>query len=153
LHKGLERVSYLLGTWRGEGKGRYPTIDDFAYGEEVKFWHDGRPLLFYAQRTWNLETDGPMHSETGFWRPQRDGSIEIVLAHTFGCVEIQEGTVEGNRIGTKSKGVVSTSSAKDVVALARHYSVDGDTLSYELEMQFDDNELQNHLSGTLTRQS
>jgi hypothetical protein len=34
VHKGIEPISYLLGTWRGEGKGRYPTIEDFSYGEE-----------------------------------------------------------------------------------------------------------------------
>lgn len=151
LHKGVERVSFLLGTWRGEGKGRYPTIDDFTYGEELRFWHDGRPLLFYASRTWNLESQAPMHSESGFWRPQRDGTIELVLAHTFGCVEIQEGSVNGTRIETRSKHVVSTTSAKEVAGLSRVYSVDGDALSYEIEMAFGDHHLQNHLSGNLQR--
>ena len=151
MHKGLERVSFLLGTWRGEGEGRYPTIDDFSYGEELRFWHDGRPLMFYAQRTWNLESEAPMHSETGFWRPQRDGSIELVLAHTFGCVEIQEGTIEQTTISTRSKEIASTTSAKNVAGLSRVYTVDGGTLSYELQMAFEDNELQNHLTGKLER--
>ena len=151
LHKGLEQISFLLGTWRGQGKGHYPTIDDFTYGEEIRLWHDGRPLIFYSQRTWNLENEMPMHSETGFWRPQRDGSIEIVLAHTFGCVEIQEGRVDGSRIETRSKELASTTSAKEVVGLARSYTADGDSLHYELQMAFGEHELQTHLEGNLTR--
>ena len=152
LHKGLEGISYLIGTWKGQGKGNYPTIDDFTYGEEVRFWHDGRPLVFYAQKTWNLDTEMPMHSETGFWRPQRDGSIEIVLAHTFGCVEIQEGRVDGDRIETRSKEIASTTSAKDVVGLSRRYTVDGDSLHYELQMAFGEHALQPHLAGRLARE-
>jgi hypothetical protein len=47
--------------------------------------------------------------------------------------------------------VASTTTAKDVAGLSRTYSIDGDTLTYQLEMAFGDNELQNHLSGTLQR--
>lgn len=39
LHGDLQPLAFLLGTWRGEGKGEYPTIVPFAYGEEVRFWH------------------------------------------------------------------------------------------------------------------
>ncbi len=151
LHKGLQRLAFLLGTWRGEGAGRYPTIDEFVYGEELRFWHDGRPILFYSQRTWSLETEMPMHSEMGFWRPQRDGTIEAVLAHTFGIVEIQEGSVEGKRIALRSKRLASTPSAKEVAELSRTYDVQGDLLACELQMAFGEEPLQNHLSSTLRR--
>jgi hypothetical protein len=44
LHPVLQPVSCLLGTWRGEGEGGYPTIQSFKYGEEIKLWHSGKVL-------------------------------------------------------------------------------------------------------------
>lgn len=46
LHEHLQGVSWLLGKWRSEdGKGTYPTIDDFKYCEEIEFTHVGQPNL------------------------------------------------------------------------------------------------------------
>ncbi len=151
LHKGLEPIAFLLGTWRGEGKGRYPTIEPFSYGEEVTFSHFGRPVLLYSQRTWAIEDGAPMHSETGFFRPQADGSIELVLAHTFGAVEIEEGRIDGTRIEMRSRSVDSTGTAKPIEAMTRTLEVDGDVLSYSVAMAYGDHPLQEHLEARLQR--
>jgi hypothetical protein len=46
IHPVLEQsVSFLLGTWRVEGEGGYPTIQSFKYGEEIKLWHVGKVIL------------------------------------------------------------------------------------------------------------
>jgi hypothetical protein len=151
LHALVQPISFLLGTWKGEGKGEYPSIEPFSYGEEVRFWHVGRPWLGYSQRTWNLDNNAPMHSEMGYWRPQEDGSIEVVLAHAFGVVEVQEGTVTGSRVELKSRDLVSTSTAKEVSGLARTFEVDGDRLTYEVAMAYGEHPLQSHLSAELRR--
>jgi hypothetical protein len=151
VHSALEDISFLVGTWRGEGKGEYPTIDPFTYGEEVRFWHDGRPFLFYTQRTWNPASKAPMHSESGFWRPQEDGAIEVVLAHGFGVAEIQEGQVHGRRFELRSRSLSSTSTAKSIREVARTYEVADDVLTYAVAMAYDDTPLTHHLGAELRR--
>lgn len=151
LHQDLEGISFLVGTWQGEGKGEYPTIDPFTYEEEIRFWHDGRPFLFYAQRTWNPASRAPMHSESGFWRPQADGATEVVLAHGFGLAEVQEGHVHGQRFELRSRSLSSTSTAKAIREVTRIYAVAGDVLSYELAMAYDETPLTHHLGAELRR--
>ena len=96
LHPDLASVAFLLGAWQGHGKGSYPTIETFEYDEEIRFWHVGKPLLSYTQRTWHPAKGFAMHAEMGFWRPQPGGRVEIVLAHPTGIAEVQEGTVDGD---------------------------------------------------------
>src|ERR1700676_1955889 len=50
-------LSFLLGRWKGTGKGGYPTIEDFDFAQEVSFSHIGKPYLIYTSRTWRLTTD------------------------------------------------------------------------------------------------
>jgi hypothetical protein len=151
LHHALEPLAFLVGTWRGAGSGKYPRIDDFEYGEEVRFWHYGRPVLAYSQTTWSLASGAPMHTEMGYWRPAGEGAVEVVLAHAFGIAEIQEGTVDGTTIVLRSKSLTSSSTANRVEALTRTFRCDGDTLRYDVQMAFGANELQPHLEAALER--
>ena len=151
LHPDCVPIVALLGTWAGEGRGEYPTIPSFAYGEEVRFWHVGKPFLAYTQKTWALDDGRPLHAEAGYWRPKPDGRIEIVLAHPTGVAEIQEGTVAGGVVDVRSSVVAKTATAKDVTALARVFRIDGDTLSYDVQMAAVGLPLTHHLSATLKR--
>jgi hypothetical protein len=150
LHGALRPLAFLLGTWRGTGAGKYPGIDDFEYGEETRFWHYGRPVLAYAQRTWSVASGAPMHSEMGFWRPAGEG-IEVVLSHAFGITEILAGAVDGERITLRSESLASAPTAKRVEAIARTIEVTGDALTYDVQMAFGENELQPHLRAELQR--
>jgi hypothetical protein len=135
----------------GAGTGTYPTVDDFTYGEEARFWHSGKPHLLYSQRTWDATTGAPMHAETGFWRPQEDGSIELVLSHSFGLTEISTGTVSGRRIEVSGHSLVPAPSAKPVTSVERAYTVDGDVLEYSFGMAAAEQPLQAHLLARLQR--
>jgi hypothetical protein len=149
LHQLLEPVAWLLGTWTGEGEGFYPTIERFGYGEETRFWHSGKPLFSYLQRTWSLADGSPLHSEAGFWRPQPDGTIELVLAHGFGIAEVSEGKVDGRRIELQSRSLFPSSTANHVTKLRRIVTLDGTDLTYEIAMAAGDQPLQGHLRARL----
>jgi hypothetical protein len=151
LHPSLEPVAWLLGTWTGEGEGFYPTIESFGYGEESRFWHSGKPLISYLQRTWSLDDGTPLHSEAGFWRPQEDRTIELVLAHGFGVAEVSEGRVEGRRIEVTSRALTRSSSANRVESVRRVVMLEGDDLTYDIAMAAAEQPLQGHLRAGLHR--
>ena len=153
MHEALTPIAFLLGTWRGEGTGVYPTIDGFGYGEEIHFWEVGKPFLAYTQRTWTLAPEpAPMHAESGYWRPQPGGKLEVVLAHPTGIAEIQEGTVAGTSIELTATKLALTSTAKKVEALTRRFELaEPDLLRYEVGMAAAGQPLQVHLRAELRR--
>jgi hypothetical protein len=151
LHPSLEPVAWLLGTWTGEGEGFYPTIESFGYREESRFWHSGKPLISYLQRSWSLDDGTPLHSEAGFWRPQEDRTIELVLAHGFGVAEVSEGRVEGRRIEVTSRSLTRSSSANRVESVRRVVMLEGDDLTYDIAMAAAEQPLQGHLKARLHR--
>jgi hypothetical protein len=148
----LVRLSFLVGTWRGGGRGVFPTIDAFDYGEDMVFEHVGDPFLLYTQRSW-LASDGtPLHFERGFLRPgAREGDVELALAHPLGLTEISEGRVDGTTLELATREVGRTSTGAAVRALARRYRVDGETLRYELDMATDETPMTRHLTAELRR--
>lgn len=157
----LEPLRGLLGTWRGEGTGSYPTIESFRYLEEVRFWHVGKPFLGYEQRTRSPETRLPMHTESGFWRvllAADDASsgttaLEVVIAHPTGIAEILVGEANGPRLTVATTNVARTPTAKEVTAVERRFLLDDedDTLSYEVHMAAVGQPMQLHLVATLHR--
>jgi THAP4-like, heme-binding beta-barrel domain len=151
LHPEVEALAGLLGTWRGEGAGRYPTITGFRYGEEVRFWHVGKPFLAYAQKTWSLDDGRPLHAESGYWRAKPGGVVEVVLAHPTGIVEVQEGRQDGGLIELRSTTMAGSSTAKEVTALHRRFELDGDRLTYTVAMEAVGQPLQHHLAAELLR--
>ena len=151
VHPQAAPLASLLGTWTGRGRGRYPTIAEFEYLEEVRFWHTGRPWIGYEQRTWHPESRAPMHSEAGYWRPLPDGAIEVVLSHAFGISELLEGELTEDGFSLRSKSIVSTSTAKRVDGTERVYRLADGALTYDVAMAFGGQAMQNHLTAELHR--
>jgi hypothetical protein len=149
LHPDVAPLGFLLGSWMGEGKGFYTTIEPFEYGEEIRLSHVGKPFLAYNQRTWALDDGRPLHSETGFWRMAGADRVELVVAHPNGHAEVAEGELRGTSISLATTTLASTSTAKQVVALERDINVVGETLTYELRMAAVGQPLEGHLQAEL----
>lgn len=156
LHPDLAELAILIGTWRGNGHGVYPTIESFDYVEEVTIGHIGKPFLSYAQRTRRAgdhpEAGEPLHAESGYWRPAGPGGVELVIAQPSGIVEVEEGTIEGSIIHLNGTTVATTTTAKEVRSVERRIEVEGDTLTYELWLGAVGQEHQLHLTATLLRE-
>lgn len=154
-HPSLAPLLYLLGRWEGAGVGGYPTIESFRFGQEISFSHNGKPYLIYSSRTWLLDDEGaigrPLAMETGFWRPQPDNQLEVLLAHPTGFVEVYLGQVSGTKIEMATDAVVRTSSAKEVTAGRRLYGLIGTDLGYAYDLAAVGQPLQPHLSAQLKR--
>ncbi len=153
LHPSLAPVAALLGTWRGPGRGEYPTISSFEYTEEITFTDMGKPFLHYVQRT--QSPDGaPMHTETGYLRVTGDGGVEFTLAQPTGQTELAEGPLtagpDGFTCELRSR-VVNAASAKHVDATTRRLELSGDRLTTAFAMAAVGVPMTHHLSSVLQR--
>jgi THAP4-like, heme-binding beta-barrel domain len=159
LNDALLPLLPLIGVWRGEGEVVYPTIDGpFHFGQQITVAHDGRPFASWEARSWLLDGPGgqvvrPAAREVGWWRPQPDGTIELLLAHQTGVVEIFYGVARTQTSWElQTDAVVRTASAKEVTAATRLYGiVDGGDLAYVDERAMTGQELQPHTSARLAR--
>jgi hypothetical protein len=154
-HPDIAPLSFLLGRWEGAGVGGYPTIESFRFGQELSFTHNGKPFLIYTSRTWLLDEDGvpgrPLGTEAGYWRPQPDDQVEVLLVHPTGVAEIYLGQITGTRVEMSTDAVIRTASAKEVTAGHRLYGLVGDDLAYAYDMAAVGESLQPHLSAQLKR--
>jgi hypothetical protein len=158
LHEQCLGLLPLIGVWRGAGEVVYPTIDGpFAFGQQIVLAHDGRPFLSYESRAWLLGPDGeilrPAARETGFWRPQANGELEVLITHATGISEIFYGRARNlTSWEIETDAVVRTATAKDVTASHRLYGlVEGGDLAYVDERAMMGQPLQPHLSARLSR--
>ncbi|KAN0026181.1 hypothetical protein ACTFIV_007165 [Dictyostelium citrinum] len=155
----ISKVSYLLGKFKGTGLGEYPTISPFNYTEEIEFSNNGKPFIFYQQKTWNANGQ-PLHSESGYMRFPPNGKIELVISEPTGITEIYDGELMGENNETitfKLTNIQRTPTAKPphTTNVIRKFTFDqnANTLSYTMDMATTTTtDLTHHLSATLQKQ-
>src|SRR5262245_23164175 len=137
------RLSALVGTWKGEGKGRFPTITPFNYLEECVFSsNDCEPIIHFEQKTWVKSTDEtngkPLHWESGFIRATEDGKVEISNAQNGGRVEVLRGAIDEPAYleGIILLQLTSVLFGNDprLIQTTRRYELQADILIYAMEM-------------------
>jgi hypothetical protein len=157
LHPDLMPLAWLVGTWRGKGRGEYPNIEGFQFAQEVSFNHDGRAFLNYFSRSWiideNDEIVRPAASEVGFWRIKEKNVLEVLLAHNTGIAEGWVGLVQGAKIQLAMDQGYSSPTAKIVTAGSRLYGLVEGELFTSYDMAAQGQTLQAHLWSSLERQT
>jgi hypothetical protein len=133
LHPALEPMSFLLGTWSGEGEGVYPGIEPFRYREELSFDDVGDAFLLVTESSWTPD-GAPLHFERGAVRPVGDGTVDLTLAHPIGVAEASEGRLDGTTLSFRSTGIVRTANGSPVTEIERRYRLVDGALVYELDM-------------------
>ena len=158
LHDDNLAVLPLVGVWRGIGQfGNEPGSRPADFGQQITISHDGRPFLRYESILWLLDDDGevtrPGPREVGFWRPQPDGSLELLLAHDEGRIEVFYGQARSTTAWAMSTdGTWRTPTATPVVGATRLYGITPDgRLAYVEERAHDDSALAPHASAALER--
>ena len=156
VHPALGPLAALVGTWVGQGSGHYPTIADVAYREEVRFSHDGRPVLRYEQRTRRVLEDVPMHVETGYLRGPSAQTAELLVVHPTGLSEVAHLAVHRDEQGRlvldgQRAPLGRSETAKAVEDVRRRFVLDGDTLSYDVWMTYAGHPDEHHLTAVLQR--
>jgi len=157
LHPDLMPLAWLVGTWRGKGRGEYPNVPSFQFAQEVSFNHDGRAFLNYFSRSWiideNDEIVRPAASEVGFWRIKEKNVLEVLLAHNTGIAEGWVGLVQGAKIQLAMDQGYSSPTAKIVTAGSRLYGLVEGELFTSYDMAAQGQTLQAHLWSSLERQT
>jgi len=134
-----EVFNQLEGTWRGEGRGGYPTVTSFDYREKLVFTRRNESTLAYEQRT-EKRMDGTTeyitsHWENGFISVLEDGDLELVNAQSGGRGEVLTGHIEVLesiiRLHFVSKALMND---PRMVSTVRAFELEGDQLRYEMEM-------------------
>ncbi|KAL0133115.1 hypothetical protein PUN28_000707 [Cardiocondyla obscurior] len=143
LHKTLAPLAWLEGTWQTEsqGNGKYPTIKDFSYYDEISFISLGQPMFNYtAQSFSNSDLKKPMHRETGFLRVNSEmNQVTLICAHNFGLTTIECGEITDKTITLESTDITRMKEVKEkktplVTQTHRQFTFDGNYLEHVFYM-------------------
>ncbi len=146
----------LVGVWRGTGQLKRPdSPEEQPFGQQLTLSHDGRGVLRHESISWMINADGtvdPAERELGWWRPQPDGVIELVIANADGVTSVYYGhadTLSSWSMGTDA--VMRTTSAPEVTGSTRLYGIVEGRLAYVIEQATTEYPLQPYTSALLER--
>lgn len=156
LNPQLMALAWMVGRWEGTCKGQWPDQGEFEYAAQLDFSHNGGPYLYYVGQLFEVDDQGNVGAttfmESGFWRPQADASLEIVMAHPAGIAEVWIGNIQGAKIEVHTDAVARTDTS--TIAYTGGHRLYGNVES-DLLFTFDrattDHELQNYLYARLKR--
>lgn len=155
MHHDCAPLAWMIGSWAGAGVVGYPSIESRNFGQEVEVTHDGRPFLMWTSRTWTLDEQGtkqePLAIETGFWRPQPEGGVELLLAHPTGIVEMYYGETSPAKVEVRTDGVIRSAESAEYAAGHRLYGYVNGNMMWVMDMAATGHEMTSHVSAELKR--
>jgi hypothetical protein len=155
----IERLSCLIGSWKGRGIAAYPTIETTEYLEELDFeFVENDPSIFYNQKAWYVK-DGSekgevLHLESGYIICKDKGLYELINAQNNGRTEVLKGLLSMFSGDTFHLAFESKEFSNDerMLKSGRDIYVDIDVLKYYVNMSTQRTpEFQHHLEATLMK--
>lgn len=150
----------LKGSWYGDGKARYPSIQEVGYIEEFKLEDfEELSVLRYEQKSW-YTNDGTTKGdvvfwETGFW-VFKDNQVKILSSQFSGRFEelilysTEKTESDSEILFFESVNIIGD---PRVVRSTRKYMLGENKISYQLDMEIQNHRiLENHLSADLRKQ-
>ena len=158
LREPIEKLSSLIGTWKGRGLAAFPTITQTEYFEETRFeFVESDLAIFYEQRTWYVKDDkkgAPLHWESGYIICKEEGDYVLSNAQNNGRTEVLHGAASMFSGDTFHLALESIAFANDerMIRTTRDIYVDDDALKYYVNMATKMTpEFQHHLEATLIK--
>ncbi|VDD77710.1 unnamed protein product [Mesocestoides corti] len=101
----MRDLSFMIGEWRGVGKGILPHGPAFQYEEDLVVENIGQPNFAYSATSY-INGD-PKHRESGFIKCHENGQVVFCLADNLGTCTVLLGSLTTD--GEKSKTLILTS--------------------------------------------
>ncbi len=150
----------LTGTWKGSGKGSFPTLESFDYEELLVFkCLKEEPYLEVSQKAWTLngEERQLVHWETGIITMLSDRQLKWYCSHMNGRMEVYGGNIlckeDTIEIHLKSEFVKNEIGLKTALHSERIIHLSDKELSYTMKMSTTEvSKLTQHLKASLKKQ-
>ncbi|XP_072297572.1 peroxynitrite isomerase THAP4 [Eucyclogobius newberryi] len=159
LNAAVAPLEWLLGTWKSAepGEGTFPNIKPFYYTETLHFTHVGQPIINFMFNAFQVETQKPLHRETGFIRIKPGTNhVAFINAQNSGLVDIEEGDLTDKQLTLQSCALGRISFAKEpsVQQISRVFRLRPDgKLEQTVSMATTNQPLTQHLHITYQRTS
>ena len=147
----IEKLNFLLGTWKGEGHAAYPTIESTDYLEELTFEPLDNTTITFLQKTWRKKDNSVLHWESGFLIAQEDGTFTFLNAQNSNRTEVMICTLESpeklicdlKEIGNDDRPIKTR----------RDFFMEENSLCYKKFLQTKNQPFQLHLEAKLQKQN
>ena len=156
LNPALMGLAWLRGRWEGTGYRQWPGEEKTSYAIQIDFADNGGDYLHYLSQTFEVDGDGApiraLSMETGFWRPNADATVDVMMASPEGYAEIWYGKLSPGRVDLITDAVARTPNAAVAYTAGRRlYGTVEGKLMYSFDRATDDQPLQPYTWATLER--
>jgi hypothetical protein len=155
----IEKLTPLLGKWKGQGHAFFPTINRTVYSEELEFFRiEKNHVLGFIQKTWYSPIlpgwAEPLHWESGYIKALEEGSFQLSNSQDNGRVEVLKGNIiiQNEEIFHIKFDSVHFGNDERLLKTSRDYIIKKNKLEYLYKMATKKTpEFQEHLKAELLK--
>lgn len=155
LNPALVGLAWLRGRWEGTGYREWPGEGKLRFSQQVDFVENGGEFLHYLAQSFEVDDAGtplrPLATETGFWMPNADGTVDVVISSPEGWTENLVGKLSPGRVDLTSDKVIKIDGRSQYEGGKRLYGHVEGKLMYSFDRATHDVELRSYVWVILER--